>query len=125
MGDLLDLARVAADAERLRWRLRVRRMVVRAGLIGGGFVFLCAALAMAHVGALAFLGPLVGAGWAAAIVGGADIAIALVLGVAAARLGPGANERGAIAVREMVVGEMVGRTRVLRQLLVLVAALRR
>ncbi len=125
MGDLLDLARVAVDAERLRWRLRARRALGRAGLVAGGFVFLCAALVMAHVVALALLRPLVDATWAAAIVAGADLAIALVLGVAAARLGAGADERGAVAVREMALSEMVRRTRVLRLLLVLVGALRR
>lgn len=125
MGTVLDLARVAAEAERLRWRLRARRTVVRAGLAAGGLVFLCAALAMAHVVAMAFLRPLVDPVWAGAIVVGADLVIALVLGVASAQLGAGAAERGAVAVREMAVGEMVRRARVLRLLLVLMAALRR
>jgi hypothetical protein len=88
-------------------------------------VFLCAGLAMAHMLALAALEPHVDAIWAAAILTCTDVTIALVLGLAAARLGPGADERGAMMVRETVRNELARRSRMLRLLHLLAGALRR
>lgn len=125
MGGSVDLVRLGVAAERLRWRLVARRMMVRAMLAVGGAVFLCAALVMAHMLAFAALEPRVGALGAAAILGGVDLVVGLALGWAAARLGPGADERNALAVRRSVQGELLRRGRNFRTLGMLAAMLRR
>lgn len=125
MGQTLDLMRVAAEAERLRWLLAARRFVIRAGLLAAGMAFFVAAVIMAHMSCLAALEPRVGILWAAAILTGVDVAVALVLGGAAARLGPGAGERQAVAVRRLAGDELVRRIRFLRLLALVVGVFRR
>jgi len=125
MDNTLDLIRAALEAERLRWLLAVRRFGVQVGLMMVGLVFLCAGLTMAHISSLAAIEPHVGAIWATAILSGVDVTIAVALGLAAMRLGPGAGERGAMAVRKIVRDELVRRIGVLRLLVRLAGAFRR
>lgn len=125
MGSTVELVRLAAAAERLRWRLLARRFMLRALLAAGGLMFLGAALIMAHMLGFAALAPRVGLLGAAAILGGADLVVGLALAWAAARLGPGADERNALAVRRSVQGELLRRGRTLRMLGALTAVLRR
>lgn len=125
MGSTVELVRLAAVAERLRWRLMARRFMLRALLAVGGLVFLGAALVMAHMLGFAALAPRVGPLGAAAIIGGADLVVGLAMAWAAARLGPGADERTALAVRRAVQGEFLRRGRTVRLLGMLTAVLRR
>ena len=85
MRGALGLVRVMAEAEQLRWRLVLRRSALRGGLLLGGLVFLCAALAMGHVLAVAALTPPLG--WLAALgsVTVFDLVVGLVLVLCAVR----------------------------------------
>ena len=125
MSGALGLVRVMAEAERLRWRLLLRRSALRGGRLLGGLVFLCAALAMGHVLAVAALTP--PAGWVAAlsIVTAFDLAVGLVLVLCAVRLRPGNAERTAVVLRDSARAQLVSGARMLRLLTTLVGALRR
>lgn len=118
---MLALVRVMTQAERLRWRLMLRRGALRGGLLLGGVVFLCAALAMLHVLAVAALTRELGWITALGIVTAADLVVGLSLVLVAVRLRPGNAERTALALRETARGELAGRTRALRLLATLLA----
>ncbi|MCC6717105.1 MAG: hypothetical protein IT555_04410 [Acetobacteraceae bacterium] len=121
VSGMLALVRVMTQAERLRWRLMLRRGALRGGLLLGGVVFLCAALAMLHVLAVAALTRELGWITALGIVTAADLVVGLSLVLVAVRLRPGNAERTALALRETARGELAGRTRALRLLATLLA----
>ena len=99
----LRLARVAAEAEGLRLRERMRRTAMRAafGIVAMGF--LAAAVIFAHVAAWFWLRVAWEAQYAALIVAGADLLLAILLAVLAARSSPGRIELEALAVRRRAI----------------------
>jgi hypothetical protein len=103
------LARVAAEAEALRVREMMRRTAMRAafGIIAMGF--LGGAVVFAHVAAWFWLRVAWEAQHAALIVAGADLVLAILLAVLAARSSPSRVELEALAVRRQAV-ESVGST---------------
>lgn len=107
---MLRLARIAAEAEGLRLRRQARRTVVRLALVSIGLAFLAVALAFGHVAvwfALRFGANM--APWAAALVmGGIDLAIALVFVLIAALSGPGRVEVEALQVRQRALEQAAG-----------------
>lgn len=109
-----DLVRLAIAAERLRWRLLLRRGATRAGLLLAGLIFLAAALAVLHLLAYTLLLRRFEPVESAAILLGADLVLALLLMVSAARMGPGRTERDALALRETARTQLLGQGRMLR-----------
>ena len=99
----LRLARVAAEAEGLRLRERMRRTAMRAafGIVAMGF--LAAAVVFAHVAAWFWLRVAWEAQYAALIVAGADLLLAILLALLAARSSPGRIELEALAVRRRAI----------------------
>ena len=99
----LRLARVAAEAEGLRLRERMRRTAMRAafGIVAIGF--LAAAVVFAHVAAWFWLRVAWEAQNAALIGAGADLLLAILLAVLAARSSPGRVELEALAVRRRAI----------------------
>jgi hypothetical protein len=95
----LRLARIAAEAEGLRLRYVARRTAIRAvmGLIA--LVFLLGALAFLHVAFWFWLRRHFESTPASLIVTGADLLIALLFGLIAARSSPGRLETEALEVR--------------------------
>jgi hypothetical protein len=107
----MTLARVAAQAEILRWRQMARRQVTRAimGLIAAIFAIAC--LAVLHFAAVMALertqiAPL----WCVLIVAGADLLIALLFLIIAARDEPGRIELEALQVRAAAQSQMLEAT---------------
>jgi hypothetical protein len=103
------LARIAAEAEGLRLRERMRRTAMRAafGIVAMGF--LVGGVVFAHVAAWFWLRVAWEARHAALIVAGADLALAILLGLLAARSSPSRVELEALAVRRRAI-ESVGST---------------
>ena len=101
------LARIAAEAERLRLRLLLRRQIVRAVLGAGAVVFLLAALVALHVAAALALAEHLAPLNAALIVAAADVVVAIVLGLFATRNVPGRAEREALRVRRIAVDQAI------------------
>jgi hypothetical protein len=95
----LRLARIAAEAEGLRLRYVARRTAVRAiiGLIA--LMFLLGAIAFFHVAFWFWLRRHFQSTPASLIVAGADLLIALVCALLAARSSPGRLETEALEVR--------------------------
>ena len=106
----LRLARIAAEAEGLRLRRRAQRTVVRVALGLIGLMFLGWALVFAHLAVWFWLRESVG--WtepgAAIVVAGADLIIAAVLVLLAARSSPGRVEREALHVRQKALASATG-----------------
>jgi hypothetical protein len=100
------LAQVAAEAEQLRLRRRIRRTVKRIilGVIGG--LWLVGALGCAHVAAWLWLAPQYGAVPAALGLTVLDLVVGCVLLTCAMRLGPDAAEREALQIRENAWSEI-------------------
>ena len=142
----LRLARVAAEAEVLRIRRRVRRTVFRAAFASIGAVFAFAALCFGHVAAFMAIRHSLGPVSAALIVVGGDLLIALICVLVASISSPDRIELEALQVRERAqqqleemlataalvapLARLVGRPRILGVMLAilvprLVAALRR
>lgn len=96
----LRLARIAAQAEGLVLRRHARRIVVQAAMGAVAVVFVICALALAHFAGWLALVNVVAPVWAALIVLGVDIVIALILGLMAMRSSPDRIEREAIQVRD-------------------------
>jgi hypothetical protein len=102
---LLRLARIAAEAEGLRLRRRVRRAAIRGALSLIALVWLLGAIVFAHVAIWNWLEASVGwtpLGTAWALAGG-DVVIALALCLVAALIGPGRVEIEALAVRARAI----------------------
>jgi hypothetical protein len=95
----LRLARIAAEAEGLRLRYSVRRTVVRAVFGAIAFALLLGALAFCHIAAWYWLRQWFDRPAAALIIAGAELVIALILALLAARSAPGRIEAEALALR--------------------------
>lgn len=104
----LRLARVAAEAEGLRWRRMTQRIVIRVVFAFVALVFLLGTLAFVHVAVWYWLR--IGVGltqiWTAVTVGGGDLVIAVVLAVLATRSSPGRVEQEALEVRRRALTNM-------------------
>jgi hypothetical protein len=132
----IRLARVAAEAEALRWRRRARRTVNRVVVGAVGAVFLLAALSFGHVAALQALRHTLGPTSSALVVFGGDLLIALILMLLASISSPDRVEIEALEVRQRAlqqieeaaataalvapVARLVGRPRILAVILALV-----
>lgn len=103
---LVSLGKVAAKAEKLRFQRLARRQVIRVivGALAG--VFGLAMLAALHVAAGLALAPVVGPVYATLIVAGADLLIAIILGVVAANSSADAIELEAMRVSEEARAQM-------------------
>jgi hypothetical protein len=125
MRDSLRLARLLLAAERLRWRLALRRNAARGVILLAGAIFLIAGLAMAHaIAYLALVPPLPPIG-AAAILLGADLLLAVILVAIALRMGPSRSERDALALRNSARAQLESRAAILRTAATLLALIRR
>jgi hypothetical protein len=102
----LRLARVAAEAEGLLLRRRLRGIALRAALGAVAAFFACAAIAMLHVYAWLRLRPLWGSEWAVLAIAGADLVLAIILGLFAARSPSDRIAEQAVAVRDQAISEM-------------------
>lgn len=103
---MLRLARVAADAERLRLTLLIRRTVIRAAIGAVGAIFLLGALGFAHLAVYLALRPHFTPLQDALVVMGGDAVLAIVLLVVALRSSPGAQEREARTMRDVAASEL-------------------
>jgi hypothetical protein len=97
------LARVAAEAEGLRLRERMRRSATRAAFASVALGFLAGAVVFAHIAAWFWLRLAWEAQHAALIVAGADLVLAIFLALLAARSSPGRVELEALAVRRQAI----------------------
>lgn len=96
----LKLARIAAQAELLRLRRYGDRQIARLVLGAIALVFVLAWLGTLHfAGYFALRRADIAPVWAALIVAGVDLLVALILGIAALRNRPGRLEREALQVR--------------------------
>ena len=103
---LIELGRIATQAEALRWRRLGRRQLNRAIFAAVAAVFGLGVLIALHVaGALALI-PLLGPVYATLVVGAVDLVIAALCLLVAARDQPDRIEREAIAVRNEARSEM-------------------
>lgn len=93
------LVRVGAEAEVLRLRRRVRRIVVRAAMGAVGALFALAALALAHVAVFGAINHSLGWVSSALVVFGGDLLIALILLILASVSSPDRVETEALQVR--------------------------
>jgi uncharacterized membrane protein len=104
----VSLARVAAEAEGVRLRAMVTRIVTHAAYAAVALVFLLCALGFAHVAAWYAirtglgLTPLATAG----TLGGIDLLIAIILALLARRSTPSRVEREALQVRREAVANL-------------------
>jgi hypothetical protein len=101
----LRLVGVALQAEGLRLSHRARRAGVRIVLGCFAVALLLAAVGFAHVAVWNWLREYLAAQYVAAIFAGADLVLALILGVLAARSVPGRVEVEALAVRRRALDE--------------------
>ncbi len=104
----LKLAQIAAQAELLRLKCFGERQVGRAVMGAIALVFLLAFLASLHVaGYFALRRAAILPVWAALIVAGVDLLIALVVGLIARSSRPGRVEREALEVRRVAQQHLV------------------
>ena len=103
---VIRLARVAAEAEVLRWRHRARRMVTRAVLGAAGAVFLVFALSFGHVAAFLWIRHSLGTTSSALVVFGGDLVIGLILLLLASTSSPDRVEVEALQVRERALQQI-------------------
>jgi len=103
----LRLARVAAEAERLRLSLLIQRLLIRAAIAAVAVVFVLAALASAHFAGWLALVRVMPPVYAALVLLAVDLVIALVLALVASRGGPGAVEREAKVLRDTAAAELL------------------
>ena len=103
---LFDLARAALEAEGLHLRRQARARGIQAALAVAAVIFLLLLLGMLHLAGFAALAPEWGTAWAALILAGADLAVALVLALAARRAGHDRLATEARAVRQQAVRQM-------------------
>ena len=96
----LRLARIAAEAEGLRLRHRVRRTAARAAAGCVALAFLLLAVMFAHIAVWCWLRLSFEARYVALMFAGADLVLAGVLGLLAARSSPDRVEVEALAVRQ-------------------------
>jgi hypothetical protein len=98
-----SLARVAADAELLRLRLRARRAAVRAIFALVALGFLAGAAVFCHLALWYWLRHYFEPPQSALILAGIDVALAVLLALLAARSTPSRAELEALAVRHRAV----------------------
>jgi hypothetical protein len=99
----LRLARIAAEAEGVRLRQRARRTAIQAACAIVAMAFLVGAVVFAHIAAWFWLRLDWESRHAALIVAGADLVLAVVLALLAARSSPGRIELEALAVRRQAL----------------------
>jgi hypothetical protein len=127
---VVRLARVAADAERVRLRGMLTRIVTRAILGVIALMFVLGAIVFAHLAVWYWLRIGQDQTFLAAtgILGGGDLLAAIILGILAARSSPGRIEREALDVRRKAI-QGIGSTFSLTQLVIplisIVTSLRR
>jgi hypothetical protein len=102
----LRLARVAAEAEALLLRRRLRQTVIRAVLGAVAALFLIGAVAMLHVYAWVRLVPDWGPALTALMLSGADAVVAIIVALFAIRTQADPIAIGAVAVRDQAMNEM-------------------
>jgi hypothetical protein len=102
----LRLARVAAEAEALLLRRRLRQTVIRAVLGAVAAVFLIGAVAMLHVYAWVRLVPEWGPAMTALALAGGDAVVAIVVALFALRTPADPIAISAVAVRDQAMNEM-------------------
>ena len=100
--------RLAAEAEGLRLRRMARRTATRIVLGCIALVLLLAALAVGHVAAWFWLREVMAARFAALVLTGVDLLIAVILGVLAARSAPGRVELEALELRRRALQDAAG-----------------
>lgn len=105
-----QFARIAAEAEGVRLRRLVRRMVLRAVLGVIALLFLLGAIVFAHIAVWYWLRAGLGQNFpaAAGILGGADVLVAIILGFAATRSSPSRVELEALEVRRRAITAIGG-----------------
>ena len=101
----VTLARIAVDAEVLRWQTFGSRIVTRLVLVVFAVVFLLGALTVLHFAAWHLLSIDLGIGnyWAGLAVGGFDLLVTIVLILLARRSTPSRTEREAVEVRQRAI----------------------
>jgi hypothetical protein len=102
----LRLARVAAEAEGLLLRRRLRGLAIRVALAVVALAFLAGAATMLHVYAWVRLVPVWGPETTALALAGGDAAVAIVVGLFAARTPVDKIAIDAVAVRDQALNEM-------------------
>jgi hypothetical protein len=102
----LRLARVAAEAEALLLRRRLRQAAIRAVLGAVAALFLIGAVTMLHVYAWVRLVPLWGPELTALVLAGADAAVAIIVALFALHTPTDPIAAGAVAVRDQAMNEM-------------------
>ena len=102
----VQLARIAAQAEKLLLQRIARRQAVRAGLAVVAGVFAMAALVALHVLIAIAIAKHLGPVTSSAIVLGGDLVIAIILGVLAMRSPPDPVEAEARRVRDRAIAQM-------------------
>lgn len=102
----LRLARVAAEAEVLRTRRRVRRTAIRAGFVAVAAVFAVAALCFGHVAVFMAIRHSLGSTSAALVVLGVDLLIAVICVLVASTSSPDRIELEALQVRERALQQL-------------------
>jgi hypothetical protein len=124
------LARIAAEAEVVRLRGLVTRVVTRVGFAAVALVFVLGALTFGHLAA--WYGIRVGLEQSflvtAGILGGADLLIAIILLVLASRSSPSRTETEALEVRRRAlegIGSALSLTQMVLPVLRLASGLRR
>ena len=103
---LLDLARTALEAEGLHLRRQARARGIQAALAVAAVIFLLLLLGMLHLAGFAALAPDWGTAWAALMLAGGDLAIALVLVLVARRAGRDRLAEEARQVRRQAVRQI-------------------
>jgi hypothetical protein len=102
----VKLAKVAAQAEKLRLRALAQRQV-RRGIYGAvATVFAVGALALGHVVAFLAIVPSLGSLWTSVVLLAFDLVVAVVLGTLAALLKPGEIEAEAQRLKETALRQM-------------------
>jgi hypothetical protein len=102
----LRLARVAAEAEGLLLRRRLRGIAIRAALAAFAGLFALGALTLLHVYAWLRLDPFLGAENTTLAIAGFDAAVAIIIALFALRTPTDRIAVSAIAVRDQAINEM-------------------
>ena len=112
-----QLAQIAAEAEGTRLRGMVTRTVKRVVLAVIAFLFIIGAMTFAHIAAWYWIQTGLGQSVliATGILGGVDVLVAIVIGLAISRSRPSRIEREALAIRHEAV-EALGNSLSLAQM---------
>lgn len=102
------LARIAAEAEGVRWRRLARRTAMRAIFGVVALLFVLGAIVFAHIAVWYWVRTGLDFSFLAAtgILGGADLLVAIILGLLAARSTPSRVETEAVDVRRKAIHAM-------------------